>query len=378
MAAYNEDFVKQFSSLQMGSSHKSLHTNQDSDSVLVNILLHILKETKVPVSLSFLNVTFKSSGLTWIISENFLLKRHDIFALSILGNDLKLCLRKTNEIFERTDDGLNIIGSINKDLTLISRIQNVLQNPIPFDEFCQKYNSNKYKVNLAFIVRNSHALRLSLVNGITYINLNKNGFYSDINEDDIWGCLRSDGFKTIFVRCLKGLLENFFEPVQLGNLQSCFNYGGWVIDKSFLKAHSDIFLGDGIRGITLNKNKFENKNLSSHNDEPIRKTLSSHNEVPSRKDMFENKNSSPCNEVLCRNDAETNLKSHFQKALVDFALQHDSSIVVLGSSNQQPPLIVEALGSNNTVKRLTALCSIRDYLNKEIEKELANTRNEIN
>ncbi|XP_065648200.1 uncharacterized protein LOC136077897 isoform X2 [Hydra vulgaris] len=384
----------------MGSSHKSLHTNQDSDSVLVNILLHILKETKVPVSLSFLNVTFKSSGFTWIISENFLLKRHDIFALSILGNDLKICLRKTNEIFERTDDGLNIIGSINKDLTLISRVQNVLQNPIPFDEFCQKYNSNKYKVNLAFIVRNSHALRLSLINGITYINLNKNGFYSDVNEDDIWGCLRSDGFKTIFVRCLKGLLENFFEPVQLGNLQSCFNYGGWVIDKSFLKTHSDIFLGDGIRGITLSKNKFENKNLSSHNEEPIRKNLSSHNEVPIRKnlsphnevpirknlsslnevpirkDMFENKNSSPCNEVLFRKDTETNLKSHFQKALVDFALQHDSSIVILGSSNQQPPLIVEAFGSNSTEKRLTALRSIRDYLNKEIEKELA--RNEIN
>ncbi|XP_047128038.1 uncharacterized protein LOC105843867 [Hydra vulgaris] len=380
MAGYTQDLAKQFESLQVGSSHNKLHTHLDPENVLVNILIYILKETKVPISLSFLNVTFKSLCLPWIISENFLLKKHDVFALSILGNDLKIFLRKTNNIFQRTEDGLNIISIINKDLTLISRFQDMLQNATSFDEFCQKHSSNKYKVNLAFVIRNSHALRLSLMNGITYIDSNKNGFHSELKEDEIWSCLRNDGFETIFVKCLKGLLEKFSVPVQLGNLQSCFNYGGWVIDKGFLKTHSDIFQGDGIRGITLNKNVFENKSSSCYNEVPIRKnmfennSMSSYKVVPVRNNTVENKNLSSYNEFPMKNDTETNLKSYLQKSLVDFALQHNSSILVLGSSNQQPPLIVEALGSDNKEKRLTAICLIRDHLNKEIEKELTKTR----
>ena len=354
MASYDKDTLsRQFLSLRMSPSLNQSQSQRDPENTLVGILKHILGETKVPISLSYLNVIFKSLGLNWMISENTFLKNRSVFALSIIGNDFKLSLRRPNETYERTDDGANLIGIINRDLTLISRLQANLQNPMPFDDFCDKYNSNKYKVNLAFIIRNSHALRLTLMDRTTYVKAQSRDFSSDIKEDVIWDSLQKDGFKTIFVTCLKGLLESFFEPVPLGNLQSCFNFGGLVIDKSFLRVYSDTFQGDGTRGITLNKN--------TRNAQVTLSNLSKSNPVPTQPNPLPTQ-SNPHNEAP---ESKRLSKSDLRKAFIELSLQQDTSVVVLGSSSQRP-LIVETLGINVDV-RLKSLIFLRDFLNKEIE-----------
>ena len=327
---------------------KILPLKDDEEYSISDTLVSVLHDVKIPVSVSFFNVTYASWGKKAAITPKFLKENKDKFLLTVIGSDLKMVLKENEQIAEVGNVfECQLKQLIWKDINKVKLLRCIFREgkikEVLYQNF-KKYSSNKNKMNLSFIVRNSHALKIVSRDDQTYIRLlDDDEDNIDMDEDEIWRII-SEGFDCFLVTCLKSLLRKFSVPIDQGVLQSCFNFGSAVLDKGFLRANHSVFDGSGTSGIMLKDSSMVEAELGDK--------------------KF----------VKCQNRSnliQTNYDEIVEK--VKAAINRETSVILLGEISTKPIILeVSTLDEN---KILNVLQNLRDAIDEEIcKKKQTNVR----
>jgi len=237
---------------------------------IASILTRVLNIYKIPLSVTFLNVTF-SGGLNkkFAITHDFMKLYKDKFIYNVVGNDLKIQLRDaSNTVKDATSTSNTVKDSTSKeyekDINYITQVidkdlnkmkvlsQRNSKTDIEYSDFI-KQCSKRSNINIPYILRNSHALIIKSRDQQTYIEFIKDWNENiTMSESEVWDILSTGGFDSFLITVLTSLLTHFFEPINQGTLQSCFNFGSIVIDKVFMRCHADVLEKSDNMGIILN------------------------------------------------------------------------------------------------------------------------------
>lgn len=348
---------------------------------LANDLIELLDCVKIPLSVSFLNVSYSGWGKKDMITQRFLADHQDKFSLVVLGSDLKVQLRsKSIEAIlttESSNEVFQLIQLFEKDINKLKMLRNSFHSQniteVSYDTFITKYSTNKHKMNLSFILRNSHSLELVVQDRGTYVRfLEDNTMNVVMTEKEVWNILILEGLDGFLVACLKSLLAKFFKPINQGTLQSCFNFGA-PIDKLFLQQHNDVFQGAGEAGVTLKSNKVNYTTAITNNATPLKKNVVPNKETVNREVFTLGDVAKSSGEKTFLKCPENNEKESVQKSEKDETLEtvrqaisKNQSVVLLGDG-QLTPLFVD-INKMDAKKRLRVLLSIRDAIDIELCK----------
>ena len=211
------------------------------------ILRFVLSDLKIPLSVSFLNTEFASkfkheinSGITLDFMKIF----KDEFMFNVIGSDIKVQLKEEreqslNKRFQPIADQVKKI--FRKDLykldDIITKME--VEKIMLFERFCKDFSSNKYKINLPSVNRNSHKLKIKAEDGKTYVEISEedNTF---IDEKKFWEIIEAQGFEELIFIILINLSSKFYRELDQGLLQVCFKYD-IAIDGSFMIRHERFF-----------------------------------------------------------------------------------------------------------------------------------------
>ena len=195
------------------------------------ILRFVLSDLKIPLSVSFLNTEFASkfkheinSGITLDFMKIF----KDEFMFNVIGSDIKVQLKEEreqslNKRFQPIADQVKKI--FRKDLykldDIITKME--VEKIMLFERFCKDFSSNKYKINLPSVNRNSHKLKIKAQDGETYVEISEedNTF---IDEKKFWEIIEAQGFEELIFIILINLSSKFYRELDQGLLQVCFKY----------------------------------------------------------------------------------------------------------------------------------------------------------
>ena len=330
-------------------------------SELCSILIQVLTRLQIPASITLINTSLLSLLKRSPITEEFLNKNRNTFSLQVIGSDLKISLRHKQEVKNLSPESENatrLCCVIEKDLRKLDSIKEIIKQEkkteITYDDFITKYNTKKKRINIAFIVRNSHSLNLYRRDQQTFVQFDNSKI--EMGDEEIYEILKSNDFETILVRCLKSLLSSFFVPINLGSLQSCFSLGSFI-DKDFLMKYVKFFQGTAETGIKI-KDGLRNEIDTAGSKFVLELT---EDYVCTKATALvlnttENKSSD-----TSKRDME--VMSHIQNAL-----ECSRSLVIVGEGDKDAILfnVVET----NDRKRLTLLKNMQEIINEEIQKNL--------
>ena len=211
------------------------------------VLVNVLKTVRAPVSVSYLNTIFHSRlHRRSVIDEDFMKLYREEFEFSAIGDDIKINLKgkpeqRLNQEYQNHVEELKKI--LEKDARRLDMIkENMLKKEsiMSFNEFCKEFSSNKYKVDIPFINRNSHLLKLKGENGNIYVEIAKDDNVY-LTEAEFWKVIESDGFGKLVARILQNLFQKFDCALDIGKLQVCFDYGKTVLDATFMRKYGEHF-----------------------------------------------------------------------------------------------------------------------------------------
>ncbi|XP_057306520.1 uncharacterized protein LOC130644802 isoform X1 [Hydractinia symbiolongicarpus] len=347
---------------------------------LANDLIELLDRVKIPLSVSFLNVSYSGWGKKDMITQRFLADHQDKFSLVVLGSDLKVQLRSRSieaRCTESSNEVFQLIQLFEKDINKLKMLRNSFHSQniteVSYDTFITKYSTNKHKMNLSFILRNSHSLELVVQDRGTYVRfLKDNTMNVMMTEKEVWNILILEGLDGFLVACLKSLLAKFFIPINQGTLQSCFNFGP-PIDKLFLQQHNDVFQGAGEAGVTLKSNKVNYTTTIINNSTPSKKNVVQNKETVNREVFTVEDVAKSSGEKTFLKCPENKENENVQKSEKDETLEtvrqaidKNHSVVLLGDG-QLTPLFVD-INKMDAKKRLRVLLCIRDAIDNELCK----------
>lgn len=338
---------------------------------LIHSLQHVLEKLQCPLSVSFLNTSFKAWQQEVLLTFSFLEKFNSIFSVSMIGSDLKINLRKkyTTKLRKEPDFQQQLVQVLEKDAEKCKKLlQKLREGPILFNEALKQFSSNKYKMNLGFCVRNSHVLDIYLHDGETYLKSMEHVNYNvDMREEELWKFIENDKVDELAAISLENLLCKFTEPINQGTLQVLINFGFPVVDKSFLRNHSDKFEGGGDDGVMLkgmqrksNTEKYKATLLDLKNTvfaaarpavNPQPFTFTSFDE-----DVVDSSPFLPYYSYA--NDTNTKL--------MKTALNEKCTTVVLGNNTDKQPVFIKTEMTNK--EQLNALYILRGHVEAEINK----------
>ena len=205
------------------------------------ILRFVLSELKTPLSVSFLNTEFASkfkhqinSGITLDFMKIF----KDEFMFNVIGSDIKVQLKEereqsVNKEYQLIADQVTQIfrKHLNKLDDIIKKMQ--VEKSMLFDKFCKDFSSNKYRINLPSVNRNSHKLKIKAQDGETYVEISEEDNIF-IDENKFWEIIEAQGFEELIFIILINLSSKFYRELDQGLLQVCFKYDYFAIDGSFM------------------------------------------------------------------------------------------------------------------------------------------------
>ena len=289
------------------------------------IIKYLLGALQMPLSISYLNTLFDGRlQRKYAITETFMKTFKDDFEFLVIGDDIKIKLKgnpgqQLNEKYQEKASELRKI--LEKDTRKINIIKNKMLNEestMSFQKFCKEFSSNKQKVDIAFINRNSHKLNLKAQNGDTYVE-----FVEDNNlvmpELEFWKFFSEpEQFEKLVLKVFLGLFQKFYCALDIGKLQACFNYGSVVIDRTFMCQHARYFEKADPSKMTIFKLKEEFRTTEESSltqtkskDNVIRKSMSGNelNEINEKES--ENEVSSNVNHVDNFSDTEKQSDSNW-------------------------------------------------------------------
>ena len=212
------------------------------------ITKYLLGVLEMPLSVSFLNTLFDGRlQRKFAITETFMKAFKDDFEFLVIGDDIKIKLKgdpvkQLNEMYHQKANELRKI--LEKDTRKICTIKkNMLKegSTMPFEKFCKKFSSNKQKVDIAFINRNSHKLKLKALNRDTYVELVEDNDFV-MPEAEFWKFMgEPERLENLVLQVILGFFGKFYCSLDIGKLQACFNYGSVVIDRTFMCQHARYF-----------------------------------------------------------------------------------------------------------------------------------------
>ena len=301
-----------------------LNDEKENNFSLENLLINTLRNIEIPVSVSFINL-FLNQRKVDQITERFLSSEEiqDKFSLFLVGCDLKIKLKehKDKDATNLCTYARDLLEIIHKDTTKLRDLRvkftkNKLSEVL-YADFLTNYNSNKYKMKLPFIVRNSHSLAIYKKEDNTYVR------FINENEQVVRMCDISKGFEVLLLKCCKELLSHFTVPLDQGILQTCFNLG-MVIDKKFLNKYHHVFVGHGSVGVKLR-----------------------------------HKTSEDTKRVVENIETDINMEE------IEVALDEKRSIVIVGSTMDTP---IFYYGESTCSDKVAALVKLNELIGCEIEK----------
>ena len=230
------------------------------------VLVNVLQTVKAPLSVSYLNTIFHSRfQRKSAIDEDFMKAFREEFEFLAIGDDIKIKLkgepdqRLNQEYKENVEELKKILEKDSRKINMIKK--RMLQKEIlmPFKAFSKEFSSNKYRVDIAFVNRNSHTLKLIGKNGNLYVEIAKDDNVF-LTEADFWKVIESEGFGKLVAKILQNLFQKFDCALDIGKLQVCFDYGKTVLDATFMRKYGDYFeLADPTNSMTKFKLKEEHR-----------------------------------------------------------------------------------------------------------------------
>ena len=230
------------------------------------VLVNVLQTVRSPVSVSYLNTIFHSRfQRRSAIDVDFMKLYREEFEFSAIGDDIKINLKgepkqRLNQEYQGNVEELKkILEKDSRRLYMIKEHMLKKESIMSFTAFCKEFSSNKYKVDIAFINRNSHILKLKGENGNLLVEIAKDDNVF-LTEAEFWKEIESDGFGKLVARILQNLFQKFDCALDIGKLQVCFDYGKTVIDATFMRKYGEHFeLADPTNSMTKFKLKEEPK-----------------------------------------------------------------------------------------------------------------------
>ena len=212
------------------------------------ITKYLLGALHMPLSVSYLNTLFDGRlQRKFAITETFMKTFKDDFEFLVIGDDIKIKLKgdpghQLNEKYQEKANELRKI--LEKDTRRINSIKKKMlseESTMSFEKFCKEFSSNKQKVDIAFINRNSHKLKLKTQNGDTYVELVEDNNFV-MPELEFWKFMSEpERFENLVLKVFLGFFRKFYCALDIGKLQACFNYGSVVIDRTFMCQHARYF-----------------------------------------------------------------------------------------------------------------------------------------
>ena len=214
---------------------------------LSHVLRYVLGELKTPLSVSFLNTELSSKYKNVIkrgITLDFMKLFKDEFTFNVIGADIKVQIKgepKESLNTERQEIAETVKKIFSKDSFKIDEIKDKMlpKKSMLFDEFCKDFSSNKYSINLPFVNRNSHKLKLKTEDRQTYVEISGDDNIF-IDEIKFWEIIESEGFEELMLQVLKNLCRKFYRELDQGLLQVCFQYD-IAIDRAFMERNERYF-----------------------------------------------------------------------------------------------------------------------------------------
>ena len=190
-----------------------------------------------------------------------LTKHQDLFTFCVIGGDLKIQLKASAGL------QLNQSEALTDDYTLLNRIERYFAeesiSEILFDDAMKaSFNSNKHRISIPFLLRNSHILQLFKNNSKTYMRITEH-YKCDMFDKEIKQLLSANRIHDLSCKCLIHFLKNFSSPINTGKLQSCFLS---VLDASFFSGYKSFF-NFASPVVSLKENiMFDNESVDSVRD----------------------------------------------------------------------------------------------------------------
>ena len=215
--------------------------------ILSHVLRYVLGELKTPLSVSFLNTELSSKYKNVInsrITLDFMKLFKDEFMFNVIGTDIKVQIKgEPKESFntEHQEIAERVKRIFLKDSFKLDEIKGKMlpEKSMLFDKFCKDFSSNKHSINLPFVNRNSHELKLKTKDGQTYVEISGDDNIF-IDEIKFWEIIKSQGFEELMFQVLKNLCRKFYCDLDQGLLQVCFLYD-IAIDNEFMARHERYF-----------------------------------------------------------------------------------------------------------------------------------------
>ena len=230
------------------------------------VLVNVLQTVRAPVSVSYLNTIFHSRiQRKTAIDEDFMRLFRKEFEFLAIGDDIKIKLKgepeqHLNQEYQGNVEELKkILEKDSRKINMIKKDMLKKESVMSFKAFRKEFSSNKYKVDIAFINRNSHILKLKGENGKLYVEIAKDDNVF-LTEAELWKVIESEGFGKLVAIILQNLFQKFDCALDIGKLQVCFDYGKTVLDATFMRKYGEFFeLADPVNNMTKFKLKEEHR-----------------------------------------------------------------------------------------------------------------------
>jgi len=268
-------FMKDGEAIEKHSNYEDV---SDDESQVKALISDVLFTTKRPVSVSHLNFLMSMSSKCKVrVDYTFLRKFQQLFTMFVIGDDLKVFFRNQSKVITPTSSSVSSFytSTFLKDDTMISRILRKLKESsrteVEYETMLKEFGSNKYRLGLSFILRNSDIFELHAENTKTYVRIStKFAERLDlISEANTWKVIEVHGFETFLAHRLASVLEKFSYPLLQGTLQCCFSYGHLRLDKNFIYAYSDLFEIVSGPAVSLVKKQYMESGKSGSVDQDI-------------------------------------------------------------------------------------------------------------
>ena len=212
------------------------------------ITKYLLGALQIPLSISYLNTLFDGRlQRKFAITETFMKAFKDDFEFLVIGDDIKIKLKgdpvkQLNEKYhEKAHELRKILEKDTRKISIIKKNMLKGESTMPFEKFCKEFSSNKQKVDIAFINRNSHKLKLKALNGDTYVELVEDNDFV-MPEAEFWKFMgEPERLENLVLQVILSFFGKFYCSLDIGKLQACFNYGSVVIDRTFMRQHAHYF-----------------------------------------------------------------------------------------------------------------------------------------
>lgn len=339
------------------------------------VLPQILVQFKFPISLSLINRQLQNRKEE-VVSEQFLIQHKNLFALHIIGSDLKIMLREQIDKKSITLDSLTameintIIEKDLKKMKILGKMINESGGTGILYEDLVNLNAKKNNFKLDFLVQNSHAIQILSQNQKTYIKMIEHeGFTVDMCDEDVFILLlNTKSFETILVRCVESLLGLFCDSVELASLQRCYLLSNHQFGRKIMKKYNSEFVSVHNESVQLTSQAWQKRNAI--------RSISGNYVLSLSQDIATMKFESTCSEnqnypkdaPMPKSSSATNKskrKKTMKKAARE-AIEKSNSLMIVSNSDKEPVLL--GIDKINSQSYLTALKQIQHVVKAEISK----------